>query len=111
MGLNCPERKSICCNAISKLDSGLGRFVCSSCQLPFVGGKCTAGKDEPELTITFDKSATGYIIALFKDKFPLICQSCGKKITKNNLGGVTTDGFIHDNIVCLIQMVEKKKVK
>jgi hypothetical protein len=59
------------------------------------------------MKITFDTSATGFMIKTFRDKFPLVCQSCGKKITKNNLGGITKKGFVHDNIVCLIQMVEK----
>ena len=63
------------------------------------------------INITFDKNAAAYMIALFKDQHPLVCQSCGKKITKKNLGGITQDGFIHDNIVCLIEMVEKKKLK
>jgi hypothetical protein len=59
------------------------------------------------MKITFDKSASDFIIKIFKDKFPLKCISCGKRITKKNLGGVIAGkGFVHENIVCLIKMTE-----
>lgn len=48
-GLNCPERRSVCCNAkpkpFSKPDGG-GYFICSSCGIEYQGGKCIASVTE-----------------------------------------------------------------
>ncbi len=41
LGIDCPERKSLCCGAISKPAPDY-RFVCSKCGNEFVGGKCKA---------------------------------------------------------------------
>ena len=41
LSTECPERKSVCCGAISMNVND--EFVCSECKLPYVGGKCTAG--------------------------------------------------------------------
>lgn len=57
--------------------------------------------------ILFDKSASDYMISIFKDKFPLTCIACGKEVNEKNLGGIVEKGFIHNNMVCLIQMQEK----
>lgn len=46
-GLNCPERRSLCCGAVC----GNGdmttepHFVCSKCRKEYRGGECTAGND------------------------------------------------------------------
>lgn len=40
LSIDCPERKSLCCGAISKNDRG--RFVCSKCGEPYIGGECDA---------------------------------------------------------------------
>ncbi len=47
LSVDCPERKSICCGAISETsiaDEGTGCFLCSKCKKEFLGGKCTAGE-------------------------------------------------------------------
>ena len=46
LGLNCPERKSICCGAGCEAvsgDEGTGHYQCKKCHGEFIGGKCTAG--------------------------------------------------------------------
>ena len=45
LSVNCPERKSICCGAISKSvsgDEGTGYYACSKCGREYIGGKCNA---------------------------------------------------------------------
>src|SRR5258708_10832630 len=45
LSLDCKERKSICCGAISKNvsgDEGTGYFACSSCGNEFISGECEA---------------------------------------------------------------------
>ena len=52
--LNCPERKSTCCGAISEAsiaDEGTGCFVCSNCKKEYIGGECTAGLKEKILNL------------------------------------------------------------
>jgi len=63
------------------------------------------------MKIQFDKSAAGFILDTFKDSFPKVCFICGKKVTKKNLGGVMARGFIHDNIICLIQSYYREHKK
>lgn len=46
LGIDCPERKSLCCGAvctISTADEGTSCYICSECEKEFIGGKCTAG--------------------------------------------------------------------
>lgn len=43
--MNCPERRSFCCNGWSQKAYG-GRFVCSVCKEDFIGKVCTAGKND-----------------------------------------------------------------
>ena len=50
LSIDCPERKSICCGAISKAvsgDEGTGYYVCSKCSNEYIGGKCTSGNGLP----------------------------------------------------------------
>ena len=46
LSIDCPERKSVCCDSISRLESNMTpeHFVCSKCDRIFVGGKCKIGK-------------------------------------------------------------------
>lgn len=45
LSLDCPERKSVCCDTISKYDHTHGGwFRCTKCGELFIGGKCTATK-------------------------------------------------------------------
>ena len=39
----CPERKSICCQVISK--EKIGHFVCQNCGIEFIGGECEMKKE------------------------------------------------------------------
>lgn len=43
LSIDCPERLSVCCNAISEAisgDEGTGYFACSSCKAEYIGGEC-----------------------------------------------------------------------
>src|ERR1700692_4325629 len=43
LNINCPERRSLCCNALSTTTSSVIRgdyFVCKECGLEFRSGKC-----------------------------------------------------------------------
>lgn len=40
LGIDCPERKSLCCGAGSEEGSNGIRFVCSECKKEYVGGEC-----------------------------------------------------------------------
>ena len=45
LSVDCPERRSTCCNAISEAvsgDEGTGYFACSVCKKEYVGGECNA---------------------------------------------------------------------
>lgn len=45
LSIDCPERKSLCCGAISEAsiaDEGTGCFVCSKCKKEYIGGECNA---------------------------------------------------------------------
>lgn len=59
LGLNCPERKSICCGAGCEAvsgDEGTGHYQCKKCHGEFIGGKCTAGDIIPpnaDTTMTY----------------------------------------------------------
>ena len=47
LSLDCPERKSICCGAISTPisgDEGTGYFACSNCMKEYIGGECKTTK-------------------------------------------------------------------
>jgi len=57
--------------------------------------------------ITFNKESAGFILKTFKDKYPLTCVFCKRKITKKNLGFVTKKGFVCTNIVCVVELEEK----
>ena len=44
LGLNCPERRSLCCNEIcTNGETGEPHFVCKKCRKEYVGGECNAG--------------------------------------------------------------------
>lgn len=48
LSLNCPERLSLCCKAISKAviaDEGTGYYACSECNREFISGECNAIKE------------------------------------------------------------------
>ena len=47
LSFSCPERRSICCGAITEPEPCNGYFRCSNCKKPYVGGECTAGEDTP----------------------------------------------------------------
>ena len=54
LSMDCPERKSICCGAISKAvsgDEGTGYFACSSCDKEFIGGKCKTATEKEDLPV------------------------------------------------------------
>ena len=60
LSIDCPERKSVCCGAISMNvsgDEGTGHFACSKCGKEFIGGKCNAYKN---ITITSFGKDTKY---------------------------------------------------
>lgn len=45
LSLDCPERRSVCCSALSEAvsgDEGTGYFRCKSCHKEFIGGECNA---------------------------------------------------------------------
>lgn len=42
LSIDCPERKSLCCGALSIWNRS--KFVCGSCGKKFVRGDCSAGK-------------------------------------------------------------------
>ena len=47
LSIDCPERRSVCCNALPEAvsgDEGTGYFRCKSCKNEFIGGKCKADK-------------------------------------------------------------------
>jgi len=47
LSIDCPERKSLCCDARSMLDGK--EFVCFKCRKPYEGGKCNAEERMQEL--------------------------------------------------------------
>lgn len=49
-GLNCPERRSVCCNAkpTEQATKNGGYFICSKCRKQYQGGECTAGDTKEE---------------------------------------------------------------
>ena len=49
--INCPERKSVCCDAISEASTAVGYFNCSKCGKEYIGGECTAGLKEKILNL------------------------------------------------------------
>lgn len=56
--IDCPERRSLCCNAKSELynaDEGTNFFMCSKCKHEYVGGECTAGDIPPNAQRTGDE--------------------------------------------------------
>lgn len=66
----CPERKSICCNAISKAvsgDEGTGYFACSSCGKEYIGGECTAGPSMTNLQELQQEARKEMLIGLGDD--------------------------------------------
>lgn len=66
LSIDCPERKSICCGAISQAvsgEEGTGHFECSACGKEYIGGKCTAGEDMTTTLPAKDREE-------FEKKFP-----------------------------------------
>lgn len=49
--LNCPERRSICCNAkpTEQATKNGGYFICSKCRKQYQGGECTAGDTKEKI--------------------------------------------------------------
>ena len=81
--IDCPERKSLCCGAISKSASepeimlGVPMYFCSKCGKEYQGGECDAGSSLPLIKGT-DKgelpeedSAFEKIVSRMCAKFPL----------------------------------------
>jgi len=59
-----------------------------------------------KVTITFDSEVFPEIRKLLGMK-NLKCSYCGKRITKNNIGGILTNKkIICRNMVCMIQAIE-----
>lgn len=43
LSIDCPERKSLCCGAMSRVvngEEGTSYFECSNCHKEYIGGKC-----------------------------------------------------------------------
>lgn len=57
---NCPERKSVCCYAISRKDGK--RFLCSECGKPYVGGQCRALDDKQKEELSMSSESLEDII-------------------------------------------------
>ena len=79
--LNCPERKSVCCAAISEsliANEGTGCFVCSKCKREYIGGECTAMRklNKFKLDFSYDLQSSKELIQFF-DKW--LSKHIGKR--------------------------------
>jgi hypothetical protein len=63
-----------------------------------------------KITFSNDINTCKYMMAMFPD-LKKECIACGKKVTPKNIGGITHKGYIHNNIVCLIEYTESEKKK
>jgi hypothetical protein len=64
-------------------------------------------KDEGKPVITtvlFDSTAADFILSCFKRKHKMICRFCGEPITRENLAGVTHQGFVCNELPCIIDL-------
>lgn len=49
--IDCPERKSLCCNSYSSIAKSTRkgtRFICNKCGKDFIGGECTSSTSKPD---------------------------------------------------------------
>lgn len=64
---------------------------------------------DEELQITFDESASEFILDAFPDT-PRKCAMCGKSVDVDNFGGVIHKiGFICTNITCLTELAARQE--
>lgn len=61
-----------------------------------------------KITFSNDIETCKFIMSIFP-KMKKACIACNKKVTPKNIGGITKKGYIHNNIVCLIQYTESEK--
>jgi len=63
------------------------------------------------IKITFDPKSAWFIFNIVKGMFPKKCIFCGKKITKKNVGAVIKEGFVCENICCIVEFEQKLREK
>lgn len=70
---------------------------------------CPECEEAKILKLIFDKSATKWVMQVFKDIKP-ICFSCKKKLTPNNIGGIRQGtGMVCNKLPCLIEFAKECK--
>jgi len=66
-------------------------------------------REEKINKITFDKGSALFILNTFIGKFRPICVYCGTHVTQDNLGAVVKEGFMCDNVCCIIKSFKELK--
>lgn len=64
---------------------------------------------DKKMKITFDRATADYILGVFEGTFHPECIFCKKHINKKNLSAIVKDGFICDNIICLIKYIDQRE--